>query len=286
MMKFVRSLSWVICMSVLILTVSCRSNSGLKKESSVPVSTELVSLANKVLANAQTSPSMTAKVKVRLQLDNKDVSLSGTLRMHKDDVIQLSLTAFLGFEVGRMEFLQDQVLIVDRFHRQYIKVPYKEVDFLNKTGINFHMLQSLFWAEVFAPGNQDVAGQWNRFDLEDFDGQLALSLKREPALNYKFQVQRSPVWLERTTITPKDGAEAGAFECCYGDYSKFRGKYFPSSMDMSFSGEGVKVRLLMNLKNIDDNDDWEKRTSLSSKYRQMDAKGILKKFLSKDFEGF
>ena len=57
-------------------------------------------------------------------------------------------------------------------------------------------------------------------------------------------------------------------------------------MDMSFSGEGVKVRLLMNLKNIDDNDDWEKRTSLSSKYRQMDAKGILKKFLSKDFEGF
>ena len=61
-MKFVRSLSWVICTSVLILTVSCRSNSGLKKESSVPVSTELVSLANKVLANAQTSPSMTAKV--------------------------------------------------------------------------------------------------------------------------------------------------------------------------------------------------------------------------------
>ena len=152
MMKFVRSLSWVICMSVLILTVSCRSNSGLKKESSVPVSTELVSLANKVLANAQTSPSMTAKVKVRLQLDNKDVSLSGTLRMHKDDVIQLSLTAFLGFEVGRMEFLQDQVLIVDRFHRQYIKVPYEEVDFLNKTGIDFHMLQGngivLIWKIV------------------------------------------------------------------------------------------------------------------------------------------
>ena len=62
----------------------------------------MVAVANEVLANGQTSPSMAAKVRVRLQLDNKDVSLSGTLRMHKDDVIQLSLTAFLGFEVGRM----------------------------------------------------------------------------------------------------------------------------------------------------------------------------------------
>ena len=149
MMKFVRSLSWVICMSVLILTVSCRSNSGLKKESSVPVSTELVSLANKVLANAQTSPSMTAKVKVRLQLDNKDVSLSGTLRMHKDDVIQLSLTAFLGFEVGRMEFLQDQVLIVDRFHRQYIKVPYEEVDLLSMKTELISICCSRFFGQKF-----------------------------------------------------------------------------------------------------------------------------------------
>lgn len=286
MMKIVRNMYLFICLSILVLAVSCRSSSGLKKESGVPVSAELVSLGNKVLANAQTSPSLTAKVKVRLQMGDKDVSLGGTLRMSKDDVIQLSLTAFLGFEVGRMEFLQDQVLIVDRFHRQYIRVPYEEVDFLSKTGIDFHMLQSLFWAEMFVPGSQDVAGQWNRFELDNVGARLALSLKRESGLDYVFQVQSSPAWLERTVITPKDATEAGTFECRYGDYSKFRGKYFPGSMDMSFSGEGVKVRLMMSLKNVDDNDDWEKRTTLSSKYRQMDAKGILRKFLSKEFEGF
>ena len=46
---------------------------------------------------------LTAKASVAIQTGGKSISANGTLRMKRNDVIQLSIT-FLGMEVGRMEF--------------------------------------------------------------------------------------------------------------------------------------------------------------------------------------
>ena len=64
-----------------------------------------------------------------INLGQKDLSVNGTLRMKRNDVVQLSLT-FLGMEVGRMEFTPSDVLIIDRFNKQYVRASYDEVSFL------------------------------------------------------------------------------------------------------------------------------------------------------------
>ena len=69
--------------------------------------------ATKVTDNAATATCLSARASYALQAGSKDISLGGTLRMKKDDVIRLSMT-FLGMEVVRMEFTPDKVLAQKR----------------------------------------------------------------------------------------------------------------------------------------------------------------------------
>lgn len=98
--------------------------------------------------------------------DGKQISCGGSLKMKRDDVIQLSLT-FLGFEVGRLEFTPKDGLVVDRIHKQYSRASYAEVDFLRQAGLDFYTLQSLFWSKSSPPeaamcARSSTAFAWRR----------------------------------------------------------------------------------------------------------------------------
>ena len=102
--------------------------------------------------NAQTTRFITSKVKFSVEVGNRQMTLTGSLKMKRDDVIRLQLMAFGFVEAGRLEFTKDYVLIVDRINKQYLKVPYAQLEFFRHSGVDFYMLQSLFWNELFQPG--------------------------------------------------------------------------------------------------------------------------------------
>lgn len=90
-----------------------------------------------------------------MQVGAQDLTLTGNLKMKRDDVIRLQLMAFGFVEAGRLEFTKDYVLIMDRINKQYLKVPYNQLDFLRNSGLNFYSLQALFWNELFQPARTD-----------------------------------------------------------------------------------------------------------------------------------
>lgn len=99
---------------------------------------------------------VTASTKVRLSgVGGKDLSVNGKLQMKRNDVIRLSLR-FLGMEVGLMEFTPNDVLVVDRINKQFVRAKYGEVSFLRQAGLDFYALQSLFWNELFIPGQHTL----------------------------------------------------------------------------------------------------------------------------------
>ncbi len=278
-MRLMRYLTLCMIFVLSLLLFSCKSSSGLSKSGKDDISTAAVDYGKKVIKNAQTNQTITAKVKVKVEADSKDYTVSGTLRMKRDDVIQLSLS-MLGFEIGKMEFLTDEVLIIDRFHKQYVRVPYSQVDFLNKTNIDFNALQAIFWNELFVPGSTQVAEHLNKFTIASSGEHTLLSLKTEPRLEYDFLAQTATALLARTTITPKDLTQEGEFVCKYSEFTKFGGKSFPTDIDMTFSGDGVKAALSLSLSDLSNKTGWQTRTEVSSKYKQVNAKGILGKLMS------
>ena len=50
-------------------------------------------------------------------------------------------------EAARLEFTPNEVLLIDRINRQYVKAKYEDVPFLKKHNLNFQSLQQRFWDE-------------------------------------------------------------------------------------------------------------------------------------------
>lgn len=235
--------------------------------------------ARKVVANAQTATTLTARVKMDIDAAGKNLSVGGTLRMKKNDVVQLSLT-LLGFEVGRLEFTPTDVLIIDRVNKQYVRAAYSQVSFLRQAALDFNALQSLFWNELFVPGQPDATAAFDRFRSASAGDHTLLTLPDAPRLEYAFLTVTKSALIDRVTVQSRNVAEAGQLTWRYGDFATVGGKPFPATMSCAVTGLGKDVGFTLSLSRIGNSADWETRTAVSSKYKQRDADAILKRLLT------
>lgn len=264
-----------------LLLAACHSTQTLTKDTTKHATESAADAAykKKVAANAQTTQYLTAHVKVSITADGKDLSCNGTLRMKRNDVIQLSLS-MLGFELGRLECTPKDVLVVDRYNKQYVRAGYDKVSFLAQAGLDFYTLQSLFWNELFVPGETDVTKQLARFSLSSAGDHTLLALKDAPKLEYDFLTKTESGLVDRLTAYSKQVNEKGQFVFKYSNFGNFNGKKFPQQMELSITGTGKDVSLSIALSRLDTKKDWETRTELSSKYKQRTVEAILGRLMS------
>ncbi len=264
---------------LLLLIAACRSTSGVEKTSGSATSASTEAYTQKVMANRSASPVLTAKLKLDVNLGGRSVSAGGQLRMKRDDVVQLSVT-FLGMEVGRMEFTAEEVLVIDRFNKQFVRAKYSDVGFLRDAGLDFYALQALFWNELFVPGEKNAADALKRFRIVPSKQQTTLMITDAPRLNYAFVTDTSSGQISTTAAERKDNGKKDAFCCEYADFKPFAEKLFPTSMKFSVAASGKSAGLTLSLSRLSDSDGWATRTSVSSKYKERRAEDILRQLLS------
>ena len=234
---------------------------------------------NKVNANNQTAQAVTAKIKMTVAKGSKDISVGGSLSMKRDEVIRLSMT-FLGFEVARLEFSPDKVLLLDRYHKEYIEAAYTDVDFLRQAGLDFKSLQALFWAELFAPAT--VKGDFaSHISLAAAGDHTLLTLRDAPKLEYAFLTQTSGARLRRVQIQSKSTADKGQFEWRYDKEVQLGGKRFPTQMNCSVTGLEAPLRLDITLSKLNNDADWTTHTTPPAKYTRRRAADILGPLLNR-----
>lgn len=268
----------MICIGTCIALSSCKSSKPVVNPNSPIVSTNTTFAADKymsmVASNNSTQANLTAKVKVVVDVDGKSVSTSGSLKMKKDDVIQLSLVdPLLGvMELGRMEFTKTRVLIVDRVNKQYVDVPYSDVSFLTKANIDFYTLQSLFWHEVFEPGKKTAKA--SDFQYQDSGDNINITFV-DKMLTYKFETQKKQGQLNHTLIT-NNTDQTYRFAFSYDKFTSFYNKPFPREMTMSFTTADQKTSLSMSLSSLKNASDWVARSSAPSKYTKANPETLFK----------
>lgn len=259
-----------------LLLAACAGQKKIADEAA-PVQTPLTPEAylQAVQDNRCEAECLTAKTKVKITLADKSVSSTGTLRMKKDDVIQLAvLDPILHIaEVGRMEFTTTHVLILDRFNKQYIYVPYESADFLKRANVDFHTLQALFRNELFLPDGTEP--QADDYTFTPTDGGSAVELGyADKLLTYRFYTQQPTGTLTRTDITGTRNRQS-QFQFLYADFEKFKGKAFPTRMEMSFVMGGQCATLTIGLSSLKDDSGWDTRSTIPDSYTQADAEKIL-----------
>lgn len=237
--------------------------------------TDAQTYAKKVAAQTTGSDYLTSSVKVNLKSGSKDLSVNGRLQMKRDDCIRLSLR-FLGIEVALFEFTPQDVLLVDRANKQYMRATYDEVSFLKSAGLDFYTLQSLFWDELFVPGQKSAAAAASRFKLKQTTAGPVLSLTDTPRLHYDFLTSEADATVRNVSVKSADTGQSGTFGCTYTAYTQFGRRQFPTGISISFDNGGKALALDLTLSSLKTDSDWNTRTTVSAKYTRRTVDQVLK----------
>lgn len=207
-------------------------------EGTAPKASKLSAQAmTKVLANRQPARGIRAKVNVTLESGSR-LSASGSLKMKRDEIIQITLTAILGIEVGRLELTPEYLLIQDRINHQYVKAVWNGVPQLRDAGINFYTFQALFWDEPFVPG-QTTAPLASDFDTEKHSGDYIMTpiLRSSNAatMAVKFLVEAASGLVKQATVVPASASAAISLDWTYSDWTTLASLPFPSKMRMTLN---------------------------------------------------
>ena len=111
----------VAALAMPLFLTSCHTHKQVVKDAPVLSSEESIenaAILDKVTSNAQPAQFFTSKLKFSVEYGSQQMSLTGNLRMKRDDVIQMQLMAFGFVEAARLEFTKDYVLIIDRINKQ------------------------------------------------------------------------------------------------------------------------------------------------------------------------
>ncbi len=314
LMRLIRTTVWV---AAIMLTVACSSSKGLGRHSghaqneqvttprmgrstigqgynnqgqqtepdSTIMSEQMDSLSRaafleQVNGNTQTTRFITSKIRFSVETGNRQMTLTGNLKMKRDDVIRLQLMAFGFVEAGRLEFTKDYVLIVDRINKQYLKVAYAHLNFLRNSKIDFNTLQALFWNEVYQPqATEDMPVQPLNV-VAGADKDIIISRDNGP-LSYRWLTEENTGRIKMSNILYSDKFQGNyQLNWNYEDFKTFERKYFPTTHQVTFTTPEKEVKIDMKLNYIGKDEEWETRTELSGKYRQMPLDDILRRFMS------
>lgn len=282
-----------IVVAVAFIVSSCGSKKGLTTTPTTtpttpttptaPIGgTQNIDYMRGVADNAVYANDIVAKIKFAVKTEDRDVSLDGQLHMRKNDVIRLQLAPLGLFEVARIEFTQDEVLFMDRVHKEYIQGSYADLAFLKRNGIDFYTLQALFWNQLFLPGATKI-GENELSHFEVGNGGL-VSLQRDK-MKFEWTTSTQPDTRGRITkacatyTDSRNGASTLTWN--YDAFKSMGSKFFPTKhhVEVRAQADGkVKVTELdLRLDKLSNDSDWEPRTKVSSKYDRMDAESVLRK---------
>lgn len=260
------------------ILASCSATKSIKKSHSIEGMTETEFVEN-VIENAGGWNAFTAKISLSLDWEGKgETKVSGTLRIKKGEVVQLSIAPLLGIEVARAEISPDGILVIDRMNKRYVEVSFAEVKALVKADLDFHTLQALFLNELFLPGKGDLtARDASSFKVEPEAEGVWLNVKRAKHFGYHFLTE-APEALLKESYIGLNGTPYG-LRWKYDDFRALERKQFPVDMKLAFEGGKKSVKAALALSRLSTNGDWEARTEVSKKYKKVELEEILKLLL-------
>lgn len=285
-------------LAAMLLLASCASKKAATD--TTPTLPPATAAASKTAASEQadfirriadgrvTAKNIVASADFRLTGGGKDLSCDGKIAMRRDEIIRLQLLLpIIRTEIARIDFTPDYVLLVDRYHKEYIKASYKDVSFPADNGLSFYSLQALFWNQLFLPGEKDVADT----QLKKLACDLAAVATEVPVtfgsgnIAYRWTADKATAQIKTADVRYESKQHGtSALHWTYGGFAKVGGKAFPLEQQFAVSatvgGKQQSAQLTVRMSSPKTSADWDTTTELSAKYKKIEAQDILKKLLS------
>lgn len=103
---------------------------------------------------------LSSKLQVNIPGGGGSMTAGGTMKMHEGDRVQISvLMPIFRNEIARLEVTPDEVLLVDRMNKRYVRASLKELKGILPKEVNYSALEKLLFAASLPNGRKEVGGQ-------------------------------------------------------------------------------------------------------------------------------
>ena len=173
-----------------------------------------------------------AKSKISFQDNNKTVKATANIRIKKDSIIWISLSA-IGIEGARAVIKQDSVIFIDRLNKEYRGYDFKDISERFNFDLNYELIQAMILGEltVLLSNEEKVTKTDSYYLVQQRNGGIAID-------NY---INRTLMKIERVEMIEVETRNTLSFN--YGDFQEIDEKSFPFSqiIYLNYNGSNEKV---------------------------------------------
>ncbi|MFM9944051.1 MAG: DUF4292 domain-containing protein [Bacteroidia bacterium] len=225
--------SIIISLTIAIIFGACRGKKSRATpvtktpiDSSKPVLPEIKNVLNTVFEYDYLS----YKAKCDYKDDNMDQSFTMNIRMKRDSIIWLSITA-VGFEVARARLDKDSVKVISRLEKKYFVYGYDYIKKITGTTLSLLQIQNLLTANLlFGPENYKATSEKIKFKTTE--GYIENTLTLDDKSKIIEQILQHLVEQSNANVI-------------YSDYKKTDRQQFPGKVDISVITPKRNISLLM-----------------------------------------
>ena len=211
-----------------------------------------------------------AKATITLDYNGHTATVKGRLRMRRDEVVQMSITALGLVEVACIEFTPKGAYLIDRVNKRYALLDYS-TGIINYAGINFSALQALFWNRLFIPGEKEVWRNVEDFALTAAGTQCLVEPSRQRILKCQFYTDADCEQLQQTNLTLQQYAATWR----YGQFETIGTYAYPTIHDISVNDASYAVGAHISLTEVSTLDTGWKSTTDLSRYKEVDLEQLM-----------
>lgn len=285
-----KSIIYLLLLLSIILTLdSCKMNKELYINKNLPHINK-GRLIDSILTNEFNYETFYAKkMNVDIIINDKKKNFNASLRIVKDNFIQLSITAPLGIELFRILLTADSVRFVDFYNKHYFISDYQRLEQKMDIAFNYNCLERLLTNRFITLGdcNQEIV-DLNHFKLNEVNQGYRLSNMQERAIGRKikklYKKKRKNkdhiLITEELTVDPThyrpiqvgimDYEDNNGFKIIYSDFKKEDSILFPSKLMAALYFEGDRFSLEIDFNKIYFDTVIKSNTRIPKKYKRVD----------------
>jgi len=186
---------------------------------------------------------LSLKGKVNLDLNGNENNVNVTIRIKKDEMIWVSITAIAGIEVARALITPDSVLVRNNLQSVGIKKPFSYLNTFTSKQVTFKMLQSVITGNTIADFMLETAA------LEQEQGKFTLTGDKA---GLAFRVLFNTL-LKPAEMSLNDVKSGQALKVMYADYQNATGALFPTVVRINAVSGKKKTNIAFDFSKTDRN---------------------------------
>lgn len=256
-------------------------------EKDIPSITENKLLKNIDVNGLEYNTLFAKRIDVSLKNKKESTNFKASLKIKRDDFIQVSVTAPLGIEVARVLITPDSIKFADIYHKKYFIEGYNYFSEKYDVRVNYDCIQQILTNTFFDIEDCGGSVKPKKYKLDKTSQGYELSSVQEKALSRKikklykkkrknkdFVLILQKIMIDSELFRPlklsvEDVDEDMGVSVSYENFKNFSGKTFPENIVFELFYDNNKINLDLKFLRLEFDVPVESNFRISSKYKRI-----------------